>query len=525
MAVMSASDSELLREARAGDHAALTELYVRHRAAALRVARSYRSPAEAEDLVSAAFERVMGALRRGGGPVEAFRAYLYVTLRRLAMQQAAQADNEPLDQVPETVVAVAGLPPIDASERALVSEAFAGLPERWQVVLWQIAVEGRHPREVATATGMQANTVSVLAHRARERLRQTYLQAHVRTHPARGCDPHRSRLGAYVRGGLSRRHRGAADDHLAGCEPCRELVAELADVNRLLVRAVAPLFAVGSGDLVVPTAGAASAGLATASTSLTGPVAGLGAGAAGAGVAAKVTAGLAAAVAALVVTVVPHDRGSTDQGAADVAIGDRAPGDAEARGGDGDALGANAPAPTPQAGLPPSTGATDAPPATGPTADVRANIGLPGAPGDGGPVAGQPLDLGVDATASPGLALDLGASWTAGLLGTGALDVSAQNLGADPVAGLSVDVELSPGARATTASLPWRCAPADPSEPEAALGFLHALTCELGTAPAHGASTFELPVHVAGADETATLVLRTGATVVDTLVVHLTPPA
>ncbi|HEY2997128.1 MAG TPA: sigma-70 family RNA polymerase sigma factor, partial [Acidimicrobiales bacterium] len=205
MAVTTPPDGDLLRAAREGDAAAVAELYRRHREAALRLARSYRRGGDAEDLVNGAFERVLAALRRGSGPVEAFRAYLFVTLRRLAADRRAVPGQEPLDAVPEAVLAVAGLPAVDGAERALVTAAFASLPDRWQAVLWQVAVEGRQPREVARSMGLPANTVSVLAHRARDRLRRAYLQAHVGPAAGGACEPHRARLGGYVRGGLGRR--------------------------------------------------------------------------------------------------------------------------------------------------------------------------------------------------------------------------------------------------------------------------------------------------------------------------------
>jgi RNA polymerase sigma factor (sigma-70 family) len=178
MTVTTRSDAELLGQVRDGDDAALGELYVRHRDAALRLARSYGAAADAEDVVNEAFERVMGALRRGRGPADAFRPYLFVTVRRLTTGRGG-ADHDTLDEVPEAVVAAEAGGTLDLTERALVAEAFADLPDRWQTVLWHTAVEGQRPREVARAVGMPANTVAVLAHRARERLRQRYLQAHI----------------------------------------------------------------------------------------------------------------------------------------------------------------------------------------------------------------------------------------------------------------------------------------------------------------------------------------------------------
>ncbi|MGH9111805.1 MAG: sigma-70 family RNA polymerase sigma factor, partial [Acidimicrobiales bacterium] len=229
------SDCDLLDHARTGDRAAFQELYDRHRGAALRLARSYRRNGDADDLVNGAFERVLAALLRGNGPTDAFRPYLFVTLRRLAMEDGRRPHDEALDGLPDTVTAVIDLPALEGVERDLVTRAFDALPERWQAVLWLTEVEGRQPREVGPSAGLPANTVSVLAHRARERLRQNYLQAHLQSAPRLGCEPHRSRLGSYVRGGLSRRHRATTDDHLADCASCRDLVAELDDVNRLLV--------------------------------------------------------------------------------------------------------------------------------------------------------------------------------------------------------------------------------------------------------------------------------------------------
>lgn len=208
MAVTERSDAELLGRVREGDETALGELYLRHRPAALRLARSYGNRADAEDLVNGAFERVLAALRRGHGPAEAFRPYLFVTVRRLAGDRAAASgDDATLDEVPESVAAADDPSVIDLTDRRLVAEAFAALPDRWQTVLWHTAIEGRRPREVARATGLPANTVSVLAHRARERLRQTYLQAHVSDACPPACAATRQRMGSYVRGAVARRSR------------------------------------------------------------------------------------------------------------------------------------------------------------------------------------------------------------------------------------------------------------------------------------------------------------------------------
>jgi RNA polymerase sigma factor (sigma-70 family) len=263
------TDAELLAHARRGDETAFAELYMRHESAARRLANSYARAGDPDDLVNGAFERVMQALRKGMGPTDAFRAYLFVTLRRLAADRIARSRDIPFDEIPEPVRAQTH-DELDAGERALIVDAYESLPGRWQTVLWHTAVEGRAPRELAPTLGMSANAAAALAYRAREKLRQAYLQAHLQTTPRPECEPHRSRLGAYVRDGLGPRDRKATEDHIDECSSCHGLVAELADVNRLLVRSLFPIF-VGVGE--VATA------LASATTTVTAAGAAAGAGA------------------------------------------------------------------------------------------------------------------------------------------------------------------------------------------------------------------------------------------------------
>jgi RNA polymerase sigma factor (sigma-70 family) len=270
----------LLDLVRDGEETAFTELYARHREVALRMAAVYAPRGESDDLVDLAFEKVLGALRRGRGPDGAFRAYLFVTLRRLAAEQAERRPREqPLDELPEAVIAAAGDPDMDPLERQMITSAFESLPGRWQAVLWHTAVEGRHPRELASILGVSANAVSALAYRAREKLRQAYLQAHLRASPHPECEPHRSSLGAFVREGQSRRERRTTLAHVDRCPSCQTLVGELNDVNRLLARAVLPIFmATGvGGKLATLSAGSHAARLAasTAETTMEGARRGL----------------------------------------------------------------------------------------------------------------------------------------------------------------------------------------------------------------------------------------------------------
>ncbi|WP_328606466.1 sigma-70 family RNA polymerase sigma factor [Amycolatopsis sp. NBC_00345] len=295
------SDAELIAEVRAGEIASYGTLFERHSGAAYNLARQLaRSSAEADDLVSEAFAKVLDTLRGGKGPDTAFRAYLLTALRHTAydktrrdrrvdlnedMSDAGGAIGEALT-VPFSDTAVAGL------ERTMAAKAFARLPERWQAVLWHTEIEQQSPAEVAPLLGLTANGVSALAYRAREGLRQAYLQVHLQENNADRCRAAADRLGAWTRDGLSKRERSQVENHLDECEACRALAAELADVNGGLRAIIAPIVLGGAALGYLATIGAAKAGAATAAT------AGAAAVTSGAAAAGGAKAGAAAAASA-----------------------------------------------------------------------------------------------------------------------------------------------------------------------------------------------------------------------------------
>ncbi|GLW95378.1 sigma-70 family RNA polymerase sigma factor [Actinokineospora globicatena] len=273
------SDAELIDAVRSGDAAAYGSLYERHSAAARNLARQLaRSQTEADDLVSEAFAKVLETLRQGRGPDAAFRAYLLTALRHTAYDKTRRdrkvefsddvsqvsGINQDAVSVPFSDTALAGL------ERSMAARAFRKLPERWQAVLWHTEIEGQSPAEVAPLLGLTPNGVSALAYRAREGLKQAYLQVHLAESGDQRCRATADRLGAWVRGGLSKREKAQVEAHLDECDRCRALAAELADVNSGLRLFIAPL-------VLGPVAVAGYLGAAKATA-----VAGAGAAAAGA---------------------------------------------------------------------------------------------------------------------------------------------------------------------------------------------------------------------------------------------------
>src|SRR4051794_19908259 len=223
------SDAELISSVRGGDVSAYGALFARPRDAATRLARQLVSAPDADDLVSEAFAKVLNVLLAGGGPDVAFRAYLLTAVRRLHVDKIRLTnramptdDLSPYDEgEPFKDTVIAGF------EGGVAARAYASLPERWQLVLWHLEVEGQKPAEVAPLLGMTPNSVSALAYRAREGLRQAYLQMHSADISDADCQWVHDRLGAYVRKGLSRRDSAKVEEHLRSCRKCTALFIEL----------------------------------------------------------------------------------------------------------------------------------------------------------------------------------------------------------------------------------------------------------------------------------------------------------
>ncbi|WP_409495978.1 RNA polymerase sigma factor [Amycolatopsis sp. cmx-11-12] len=244
-AVHDRPDSELIEAVRDGSVTAYGELYERHVGAACNLARQLvRSATERDDLVSEAFSKLLRILRAGRGPDSAFRAYLLTTLRHTAYDKTykdrkTQLCEDVADAADPALVSVPFNDTVSRhAEQALAAKAFAQLPERWQIVLWQTEVEGRPSVEVAPDLGLTPDGVYALAYRAREGLRQAYLQAHLEKVATMRCEPTIRVLGAWIRDGLPKRKGQDVEMHLNVCGSCRSLAAELAEINNGAFRRV-----------------------------------------------------------------------------------------------------------------------------------------------------------------------------------------------------------------------------------------------------------------------------------------------
>jgi len=227
------------------------ELYVEHAPAARRLALSMVPHDVADDIVAEAFARVLAAIRAGRGPDHAFRGYLLTTVRHLAHDWlAARRRLTVIGDLDEEAGAsgVSGGAEAQAEARAearLIIRAFSRLPGRWRTVLWHLEVEGQAPADVAPMFGLSANGVSALAMRAREGLRQAYLQEHIGTNIPAACRAYAAELGAGTRGRLSPRRHAAMQEHLRHCPVCANLFTELSELNGKLRTILAPIALAG----------------------------------------------------------------------------------------------------------------------------------------------------------------------------------------------------------------------------------------------------------------------------------------
>ena len=256
-----ASDAALIAAVRGGDTEAYGELFDRHRDAATRLSAQLVPGPDADDLVAESFTRVLSLLQDGKGPDEFFRAYLLTSIRRLHIDRLRRhkrvrttGDDAELDRAVEFVD-----PAEMRFEQGAAAAAFAALPERWQLVLWHLDVEGQKPADIAPLLGMSPNSVSALAYRAREGLRQAYLQNHLAPSLHASCRTTTGMLGSYVRKGLSARDSARVEAHLDECSRCTGLYLELSEINTNL-----------SGILGPAVLGAAAAGYVGGGAALTG---------------------------------------------------------------------------------------------------------------------------------------------------------------------------------------------------------------------------------------------------------------
>jgi RNA polymerase sigma factor (sigma-70 family) len=261
-----ATDLELMDRVRAGDRDAFGELYGRYRRLGYATALSLGvSAADADDVVAEAFLQIFDALLERGRSVETFGAYLATSVRhgvyrrhRLGKRLKLTDRVEDLDSAQQFADTS-----VTSFERATLARAFDSLPSRWREILFYTLVRGWKPSQAAPRMGLSANAAAALGLRAREGLRQAYLQAHLTTLEDEQCREFAQRLGVWTRAGMPARESQRLSKHLETCASCEAFAGELADINRnlrpaalaiLLVSPAIPAFLRRRGGSATPSA-------------------------------------------------------------------------------------------------------------------------------------------------------------------------------------------------------------------------------------------------------------------------------
>lgn len=246
-AVLDAESDACLAAAAAGGNAdAFEELYRRHSPAAWGVAQAVvRNPDDAADAVGEAFSRVLRVLHERPERASSlrFRPYLLASTRHAAIDIVRRGSRvRPSEEVAGRAPASAAADVVVAREEsALVARAFEELPERWRSALWLIDVERMSTRDAGSVLGVEPNNAAQLAARARSRLRERYLQAHVPNHIGPLCRDMVAGMGGYLAGTASSGRRAAIDAHVEECAECAERLAHVRDLGIPLRRALLPL--------------------------------------------------------------------------------------------------------------------------------------------------------------------------------------------------------------------------------------------------------------------------------------------
>ena len=264
------------------DHAArYAALYREHNRRLVAYARSLTgSAAVAEDLAAEAHFRVWRRIR-AGHEVDNVAAYLTTTVRNLAAGRG-RARREITGEVAD----LAELPRDPARDRAikdperrashvdLISRLLKELPERWARALWYAEVEDLPLEAVGERIGAGASTTAVVLTRARERLRQAFLQSQPGMPRSEACEPYWKQMPTLVRGTASSRRTKHLADHCDECADCRARMLALTEANTRLPALLGPAIlagVLGGGSRPLPTVGigAATGAAATAGTART----------------------------------------------------------------------------------------------------------------------------------------------------------------------------------------------------------------------------------------------------------------
>lgn len=233
MVDLDSSDQQLIARFRAGDDAAFTQIFERHRPALVRYARKIlaSSPAAAEDVVQEAMLRTSLALRRDERHIE-LKPWLFRVTRNSALDELARlrTDSVAIDddetavqlrapEVTEPEVAVEGRSKI----RRLLGD-IAELPETQRHALVRREIDGITHAQLANELGSTEQATKNLVLRARTNL--------IKAENARSTDCEMVRRDLLAAHDDGRRAAASTYRHLTTCSDCRRFRSGLKDTRK-----------------------------------------------------------------------------------------------------------------------------------------------------------------------------------------------------------------------------------------------------------------------------------------------------
>lgn len=233
-------DHALVVASRLGRDEAIDELYRRYAPLAWRAAVAVTiDDAAAADAVARGFAEVLMAEGPDRASTAGGLAPAVLRATRAAAVESLRRASGQAPQAPGTAPRASGG---DGLDRSVAAVAFRSLPERWRSVLWLSEVEGTPPSQAAAILGVSADGVPQLAARARAGLGERSARIRLASPEATpACRTALPALPALAAGSLAPRDAAGLERHLAGCQSCRDQLAEQGDVGSALRQAMVPL--------------------------------------------------------------------------------------------------------------------------------------------------------------------------------------------------------------------------------------------------------------------------------------------
>lgn len=223
------SDGQLLSAVTRGDESAFETVMERHQAQVWNYASLLTgSESDAHDLIAEARELCMVSVRDGNGPTMAFRPYFLTALHQMVL---ARRHGDSATFNPRTPGVPTLLGPPGTWQGLPLVQAFQLLPERMQLVLWHMVVEGFSADHLEVMMGSPASRLDVLSQEARGELIRLAL-AHRVVPQSEACRHSAPLLMKFLSDDVSAVEYRDVVTHIEFCDTCWSVVRALEGIDQ-----------------------------------------------------------------------------------------------------------------------------------------------------------------------------------------------------------------------------------------------------------------------------------------------------